>query len=121
MARPSSGEAPPDGAGGADARFVLVTAPDEAVARQLARACVEARLAACVNLVPGVLSIYRWQGAVEEARECLLLIKTVAARLSELQAELARAHPYELPEFVVLRPDEVESRYLAWLRAESGA
>lgn len=121
MARPSSGEAPPGGADAADARVVLVSAPDEAVARQLARSCVEARLAACVNVLPGALSIYRWKGELEEARECLLLIKTVAARLPELQATLARAHPYELPEFVVLRADEVEPRYLAWLRAESGA
>lgn len=121
MALASSGEALPGGAGAADARIVLVSAPDEAVAQQLARACVETRLAACVNVLPGVLSVYRWQGEVEQARECLLLFKTVAARLPELQAALARAHPYELPEFVVLRADEVEPRYLAWLRAESRA
>lgn len=100
------------------ARLVISTAPDAERARALARALVEARLAACVNLLPGATSVYRWQGALEESAEVLLLIKTSAARLAELERVFARLHPYEVPEFVVLDPLHVAPAYLAWLQAE---
>lgn len=105
---------------GADAPLlVLSTAPDARVADQLARGLVEARLAACVNLLPGATSVYRWEGRVESAEEVLMVIKTTAQRWSALQAHLAAHHPYQLPECVAIRPDAVEARYLAWMRAES--
>ena len=100
-----------------DARVVLVTAPDLEVARALARRLVEERLAACVNCVPGLVSIYRWQGRVEEDAEVLLVLKTSARRLPEIEAFLAREHPAAVPECVALRPSEVEARYLEWLGA----
>lgn len=103
------------------ARVVLVTAPDLACARQLARGLVEQRLAACVNLLPGVESIYRWRGALESAHEVLLLVKTVAGRMGEIEGFLRAQHPYELPECVALVPGEIEARYRAWLEAEAGA
>lgn len=101
------------------ARLVLITAPDQDCALRLARALIEARLAACVNLVNGVTSVYRWQGAIEEAREVLMLVKTTGARLPALEARLIELHPYDVPECVALAPSEVEARYLKWLRTET--
>ena len=98
---------------------VLTTAPDATTAKVLARDLVERRLAACVNLLPGVTSIYRWEGAVEEAGEVLLVIKTRRGRLAELEAELVELHPYDVPEFVALEPAHVEARYRAWLEGET--
>ncbi len=110
----------PEVAAPSAARIALITAPDVATALLLARALVEARTAACVNLLPGVTSIYRWQGAVHEDAEVLLVAKTRAERLSQIEALLARLHPYEVPELVVLAPEHVERKYLAWLLCESG-
>lgn len=99
----------------ASARVVLCTAPDAEIARRLARTMVERRLAACVNVLDGATSIYRWQGAVEEAREALMVIKTSAARVADLERVLVELHPYDTPEFVVLAAEHVERRYLDWL------
>ena len=104
-----------------DPRVVLVTAPDEVVAERLARSLVTARLAACVNRVPGVVSTYRWEGVVEEGAEVLLIIKTTAQELSALEAAVSAEHPYETPEFVALDPAHVSAPYLDWLRASVGA
>ena len=100
-------------------RVVLVTAPNEDVGRRLARALVERRLAACANLIPGVRSIYRWDGEVRDEAEVLLVIKTVAGRISELEAALAELHPYDVPECIALEPASVEAKYLAWLVDET--
>lgn len=102
-------------------RLVLVTAPDEVVAERLARSLVTARLAACVNRVPGVVSTYRWEGVVEEGAEVLLMIKTTEQMVPALEAAVAAEHPYETPEFVVLDPGYVSAPYLDWLRASVGA
>jgi periplasmic divalent cation tolerance protein len=99
-------------------RWVVSTAPDLERARALARALVEERLAACVSFQPGLNSVYRWKGAVEEANEVLLVIKTTAERLPELERAFARLHPYEVPELVALEPAHVAAPYLAWLVAE---
>jgi len=99
------------------ARLVLSTAPDLEVARRLARRLVEARLVACVNLLPGTTSVYRWQGAVQEDTEVLLVFKTTVERLAELEERLLAEHPYDTPEFVVIEPDSVSPAYLAWLRS----
>jgi periplasmic divalent cation tolerance protein len=82
---------------------------------------VERSLAACVNLVPGVTSIYRWKGALEESAEVLMLAKTTAARVAEFEALLVELHPYDTPECVVLEPAHVEAKYLRWLQSETGA
>jgi periplasmic divalent cation tolerance protein len=103
----------------ASPRVVLVTAPDPESATRLARGLVEARLAACVNVLPGVTSVYRWEGAVHEDGEVLLVVKTRAAHLPALEAHLAAHHPYDVPECVALAPDRVEARYLAWLQGET--
>lgn len=98
---------------------MLCTAPDAATARVIAHDLVDRRFAACVNLVPGLMSVYRWEGAVEEATEVLMVIKTRRARVAELEAELLELHPYDVPEFVVIEPVHVEARYRAWLEGET--
>ena len=96
-------------------RIALTTVSSEEEGRRLARALVERRLAACVNVIPNLNSIYRWQGAVEEAAEVLLLIKTTEERLSALEAALGELHSYEVPELLVLTPEAGSQSYLAWL------
>jgi periplasmic divalent cation tolerance protein len=97
-------------------RVVLCTAPDAEVARRLADGLVERRLAACVNLVPGITSVYRWEGAIQADDEVLLVLKTVAGRVPQIEAYLAAEHPYDIPECVALEVSKVEAAYLAWLR-----
>ena len=99
------------------ARVVFLTHPEEG-AQGFARAIIEARLAACVNLLPAA-SIYRWEGLVEEAQEVLLVIKTSAARMQQLREHVLSAHPYDCPEFLGLVPGNVDARYLTWLLAAS--
>ena len=103
------------GAAVPETRVVLITAPDREVAGRLARSFVAERLAACVNLVEGVTSVYRWEGQVEEASEVLLVVKTVAARLTALESRLLELHPYDVPEFVSLAPESVQPSYAHWL------
>jgi periplasmic divalent cation tolerance protein len=99
-----------------DKFVVLVTCSTAAEARRIARAVVDARLAACVNILPGALeSIYRWRGKVETARERLLLIKTSRKRLAKLQATVERLHSYDVPEFIALPIAAGSPAYLAWL------
>ena len=102
-----------------DARIVLTTCGERAAAEALARALVEERLAACVNLVPGVHSIYRWEGKVETADETLLVIKTTAERLGTLTLRITELHAYEVPEVLVLEAEGGEHRYLEWLQRET--
>ena len=99
----------------AEPLLALSTAPDEACARDLARALVERRLAGCVNWTP-VRSAYRWEGEVREEGEVLLLIKTDRARLDELRRELGERHPYELPELIAVPIGDGSEAYLQWLR-----
>ena len=94
----------------------LVTAPDLKTARQLARAAVAARLAACVNLVPRIESHYWWQGRLETSTEVLLVIKTVTSRLAALQKLIVTQHPYDTPEFVALPITRGSKPYLDWVR-----
>ena len=99
-----------------DKLLVLVTCSSSAEARMIARAVVEARLAACVNILPGaVTSVYRWKGKVESARERLLLIKTSRKRLAKLRAAVERLHSYDVPEFIALPIADGSPAYLAWL------
>jgi periplasmic divalent cation tolerance protein len=84
-------------------------------ALKIARALVEERLAACVNVVPGITSIYRWKGVVEQEPELLLVIKTLAERVDALKARLLELHPYELPEVVVIPIGGGHGAYLEWI------
>ena len=93
----------------------LATCPDAACAERIATALVDERLAACVNIVPGLHSVYRWQGAVEHAGEVLLLIKTTRARYPALQARLPQLHPHELPELVAVESNDGLPAYLRWV------
>ena len=102
------------------ARIVLTTAANAEDAGRLARTLVEERLAACVSLVPGVESVYRWKGEVESAKETLLLIKTGAEQLRALEARLHELHSYETPEFLVLKVEAGSDRYLEWLQGNLG-
>jgi periplasmic divalent cation tolerance protein len=120
VTRPKSG--PSGGADGGDAsdvRIVVSTAPPD-VAHGIAKALVSERLAACVNLLPGVRSVYRWKDAVQDDPETLLWIKTTEPRLGALSARLAALHPYEVPEVLVLAPLEGSTAYLDWVRASTG-
>jgi periplasmic divalent cation tolerance protein len=93
--------------------------PDEAL--PLARALVEQRLAACVNLVPGVRSVYRWEGCICDEPETTLLIKTASERVEAVREGILALHPYRVPEIVVLRVDGTASHsaYLEWVIAET--
>ncbi len=95
-------------------RIVLCTFPDADVARQIGTSLVEKQLAACANLVPGVESIYRWQGKTESATEVLVIFKTTAAAYPAFAAALAEAHPYDVPEIIALEPAAVAGSYLDW-------
>ena len=98
-------------------RIALVTAPDLAVARQLARGILENRLAACVNLVPGVESHYWWEGELCCETEVLMVLKTTGDKLAALEAWVLAEHPYDTPEFVVLPIESGSARYLEWITA----
>jgi periplasmic divalent cation tolerance protein len=100
-----------------DKFVVLVTCANASEAKRIARAVVEVRLAACVNILPGaVTSIYRWKGKVESTQERMLLIKTSRKRLAKLQAAIERLHSYEVPEFIALPIAAGSRKYLAWLK-----
>ena len=97
---------------------VLVTAPAGEPGLELARGLVALGVCACVNVVPGVTSVYRWQGEICEEGEVLLVIKTTAAGVQRLEQAVLEAHPYDTPEFVVMDPVHVEGKYAAWVLGE---
>jgi len=98
-----------------DKRIVLTTAGSEKEAHQIARALVERRLAACVNVLPQIESVYRWQGEVESAREWLLIIKTRAEKFAAVRDAILELHSYEVPECIVLQIEDGSPTYLQWL------
>jgi periplasmic divalent cation tolerance protein len=101
-------------------RTFFATAPDEATARTLAEALVGEGLAACVSLVPGVLSVYRWEGEIRHDPEVLMVMKTSAERAVDLRERLVALHPYEVPEVLSLAVDDAHPPYAAWVREETG-
>jgi periplasmic divalent cation tolerance protein len=101
-----------------DKRIVLTTAGSEEEAHKIARSLVERRLAACVNIIPRVTSVYRWQGKVEDASEWLLVVKTTIAAFGEVRQAIADLHSYELPECICLAIEDGSPAYLQWV-AES--
>ena len=96
--------------------FVLCTFPDEAVARAAAGLLVEERLVACVNILPGVQSVYRWEGAVESSVEALTILKTTAQGWAGLEERLREIHPYQVPEIVAVPAGAVSAAYLEWVQ-----
>lgn len=94
--------------------IVLCTAPDKACAERIAEHLVTQRLAACVNLIPGIESVYEWQGKVERDHEVLLLIKTPPHAYAALQEAIVQLHPYETPEIIALPVETGLSSYLSW-------
>jgi periplasmic divalent cation tolerance protein len=108
---PSSNAAPPG------AIVVLITCPDAPTAETIARALVEEGLAACVNLIPGVTSIYRWEGKLCRESEILLAVKTRRRKLAALERRVRALHPYTVPEIVALPIVAGSPAYLEWIRA----
>ena len=100
-----------------DFQIVLSTCAGREEAERIAHRLVEQQLAACVNILPGVQSIYRWQGKVESAAEVLMAIKTSAGLVPEVQSALAHLHSYEVPEVLVLPVAGGSEAYLGWLKA----
>jgi periplasmic divalent cation tolerance protein len=99
--------------------LVMTNLPDLPSAQSMARALVGAKLAACVNILPGVQSVYRWQGEVEEASEVSLLMKTTQGRYAQLQQAIIAAHPYDVPEVIALPLADGYPSYLHWVAAET--
>jgi len=100
---------------GSPLAFVLTTLDADSDATAFARTLVDEKLAACVSVLPPMSSIYRWKGAIEEAREQQLVIKTTLTRVELLRERFRTLHPYELPEFVVLHPADASAMYAAWV------
>ncbi len=103
-----------------DARIILTTAGSQEEARKIAHALVERRLAACVNIVPQIESVYRWQGKVDVAEEWLLLIKTQAELFEQVRDAVKELHSYDLPECVMLEVSGGSQEYLDWITKNTG-
>lgn len=101
-----------------DTLLIIANCPDEACANAIALAVVEAGLAACVNILPRVQSIYRWQGKVESATEIPLFIKSTAGNYAALEAAIRQHHPYDVPEIIALPVERGLPAYLNWVAAE---
>jgi periplasmic divalent cation tolerance protein len=99
--------------------LVITNCPDEEAANAIAMATIEARLAACVNILPRVQSVYRWQGKVESTSEIPLFFKSTAANYPALEAKIRELHPYELPEIIALPLSHGLPAYLNWVAAET--
>ncbi len=99
-------------------RLLVCTAPAER-APALAHMLLERRLIGCANLLPGVRSLYWWEGAIQDDAEVVMLMETPSERCGEAVAALQQAHPYSVPKVLVLAPESVNLAYLEWLRAEA--
>jgi len=104
-----------------DKIVVFSTCDSEEQAGRIGRALVEQRLAACVNIVPGVRSIYRWKGQIEDAAEWLLIIKSRRGLMDQLRVSIGKIHTYEVPELLAVPVVDGSESYLAWLDSELGA
>lgn len=101
------------------ALLVLTNVPDEVAAQTIAHLLVERRLAACVNMLPAVQSVYQWQGKLEQASEVTLLIKTTQVRYAELEAAIKSSHPYQVPEIIAMQVVAGLPAYLGWIAEET--
>jgi periplasmic divalent cation tolerance protein len=104
-----------------EVKIVLSTIDNIENAQKVAATLVDERLAACVNIVPAVSSIYRWKGQLQHDQESLLIIKTCADRIGSLTARILTLHPYDTPEVISLGVEEGLPEYLGWVRAETSA
>lgn len=95
--------------------FVYTTFPSVVEAEKAGNALVAGRLAACVNILSGMISIYRWQGAVARAEEAVMIVKTRASLAEQVRASVKATHPYDTPAFTVLPVESVDERYFAWI------
>ena len=95
--------------------FVYTTFPSVVEAEKSGNALVDTRLAACVNILPGMISVYRWQGAVERAAEAVMIVKTRASLAEAVRASVKATHPYDTPAITVLPVESVDERYFAWI------
>ena len=98
---------------------VLITVPDQETAEQVAKAVLEPRLAACVNIMPAVRSLYWWEGKIDSASELMLIFKTETRLVAELAEAVKAVHPYKLPEIVSIETSYVAESYLGWVKAET--
>lgn len=98
-----------------DMKIALVTVPNVKVAEKIAKEIIDLRLAACVNIVPKIQSLYTFQGKFEKTSEALMIIKTSKAQVKKLEDEILSLHPYDTPEFAVLDTDYVNKKYAAWV------
>jgi periplasmic divalent cation tolerance protein len=114
----ANGAASPGGEGFPRIHVVLVTVPDEETGRALAQEAVGARLAACGNVIPGLTSIYRWDGQLRQDPESLVIFKTTASRVPALRKRIVDSHPYEVPEFLAIPIADGHLPYLEWVRGE---
>jgi periplasmic divalent cation tolerance protein len=99
--------------------IVLTTAPPELDIAGLARTLLSEQLVACINILPAMQSVYRWQGAIEAAAEHQLILKTTVGCVERLRERLATLHPYDVPEFLVIEASSGSDSYLEWLRGET--
>jgi periplasmic divalent cation tolerance protein len=99
--------------------LVYVTAPSRDVAKTIAHTLVNERLAACANILDGMISVYRWQGAIEEAREAVLILKTRRELADRVVARVKSLHPYEVPAILVLPVEGGSQPFLDWIRTET--
>jgi periplasmic divalent cation tolerance protein len=102
-----------------DVVLILTTVPDDRTGETLAHTLVEERLAACVNLLPPMTSIYRWRNAVERDAERQVIVKTTRDRIAAVRERIGQLHSYELPELIVLNVEDGSPRYLDWITAET--
>ncbi len=100
-----------------DFKIVLITAPSLEVAKHLAESAINARLAACVSFHSGLESLYWWKGQIETTTEVMMLFKTEASRLAELEELIVHHHPYDTPEIAVLNVESTNEKYLAWIKS----
>ena len=101
-----------------DIRIIVTTLPDAETAQRIGTQLVEERLAACVNLLPGVTSLYHWQGKMETASEVMALFKTTSDLWPSFEQRLKELHPYDVPEILVVKPEAVAESYAQWVRTE---
>lgn len=96
-------------------QLILCTCPDLQTSEALAKQLLADKLAACVNILPGLTSVYEWQGTVETAQEHLLMIKSQRQRFAAIEAAIKRLHPYQLPEIIAVAIEDGSSEYLKWI------
>ena len=97
-------------------QLVLCTCPNTTVAKEIAECLVNAELAACVNIIPNIMSVYRWQGKIECDQEVQLMIKTTSTHFNQITDKIRQLHPYDTPEIIALNIQQGDERYLNWIK-----